>query len=208
MRFETFVIDASYQENSYVLYDKGTKEAAIIDPSAPSDALFTSISKRGFRLTKILNTHGHLDHIGGNEFFKKKSNAKLYIHTLDAATLEDTSLNLSFFTGKPIVSPKADVSLEDKEIIKFGGTKIEVIHTPGHTRGSVCFLWGTNLFSGDTLFAGGMGRTDFPGGSASAIRDSIKNKLFFLPEETIVLPGHGASSTIGNEIKTNPFFTE
>jgi glyoxylase-like metal-dependent hydrolase (beta-lactamase superfamily II) len=206
LKYTTHILLASYGTNSYLVWDSVSREAVLIDPAAPNKQLAAKIKAEGLILKAILLTHGHLDHIGGNEFFMKEFNVPLFIHPLDAPMLPDPSANLSALTGENIISPKATGFLEDGQIVKLGEIELKVIHTPGHTKGGICLYSKGYLFSGDTLFQMSIGRTDFPGGSMENLERSIKNKLFTLPEDTLVLPGHAGTTTIGDEEVANPFF--
>jgi glyoxylase-like metal-dependent hydrolase (beta-lactamase superfamily II) len=156
----------------------------------------------------IINTHGHIDHIGCNDKF----GVPVYIHRMDLAMLKDPKLNLSnFLQPAPFHMQYQVKAIEDKEKIELGLIELEVMHTPGHTPGGICLLLkkpqNKILFSGDTLFYQGVGRTDFPGADENQLIKSIKEKLFKLSEDTVIYPGHGASSTIGQEKKNNPFLS-
>ncbi len=191
--------------NCYLLGCQKTKEAIVIDPAEPNDLILTQLAKDGFSLKYIINTHGHADHIGGNEMLKEKYSAKLLIHRLDKAMLTDPKKNLSFYTGENIYSPPADDYLEDGKIVSLGFLDITVIHTPGHSPGSISLNVDRKIFTGDTLFASGIGRTDLPGGSMPEISHSIKNKLRILDIDCEILPGHGPGSTLQWEIQNNPW---
>ena len=153
----------------------------------------------------LVNTHGHLDHISGNAEVKARCNVPLYIHALDRPMLTDATRNLSAFTGEPVLSPDADQTLADGDTLTIGAETLTVLHTPGHTPGSVSFYQSGLLIAGDTLFCGGVGRTDLPGGSEADLLTSIRTKLYSLPDDTTVYSGHGPSTTIGEEKRTNPF---
>ena len=187
--------------NSYVVADPESKEACLIDPGAGAGAIKDFLNKNGLSLKFIINTHGHGDHIAQNASFR----VPIYIHRLDKDFLTNPDLNLSRVFLFSVTSPKADRLLEGGEKIKLGSIYLEVIHTPGHTPGSVSIKTGDVIFTGDALFNGGIGRTDFPYGDEELLLKAIKEKLLVSSDETIIHPGHGASSTIGHERKTNPF---
>jgi glyoxylase-like metal-dependent hydrolase (beta-lactamase superfamily II) len=156
-------------------------------------------------LKYIINTHGHIDHIACNNLLKAKTKALLLIHRLDADMLVDANKNFSSFMGKVICSPPADKLLEEGDEISLGTLNLIVIHTPGHTPGGISLVSNNMVFSGDTLFAGGIGRTDLPGGSYPDLIKSIKEKLLILGDDKTIYPGHGPDSTIGEERRTNPY---
>jgi len=187
--------------NCYLVVDKGTGEACLIDPGDALSEIKNYITKNGFKLEFIINTHGHGDHIAGNGFF----DCPVYIHKLDKDFLARADLNLSSSFFCKVTSPEASRLLEDGDRIKLGDLVFEVLHTPGHTPGSISLKMGDVLFSGDTLFCGAVGRTDFDYGDEEALYRSIHKKLLVLPDETTIYPGHGDSSTIGRERKANPF---
>lgn len=181
--------------NCYLVADPATKEACLIDPGAEPDRLREAIRKEGLALKFIINTHGHGDHIAANSVF----GVPVYIHADDAAFLTDPSKNLSrhfFFT---VTSPPASRLLRDGDTVPLGSLAFRVIHTPGHTPGSIALDLAGALFTGDTLFCGGVGRTDFPYGDEDALYRAITTRLFAFPDATPIYPGHGAPSTIGAE---------
>jgi glyoxylase-like metal-dependent hydrolase (beta-lactamase superfamily II) len=190
------------ETNCYIFADLDNKEAALIDPGGDGEGVVESEIKRyDLKLKCIINTHGHGDHISSNKKFK----APIYIHKLDAEFLENSELNLSAAFGFAIKSPPASRLLEDGDIIEIGEFSLKVIHTPGHTPGSISLLTDGIVFTGDTLFMGGAGRTDFAYGSDEQLISSIRNKLLVLDEKTVIYPGHGPSSTIGKEKRENYF---
>ncbi|MFA6074389.1 MAG: MBL fold metallo-hydrolase [Negativicutes bacterium] len=191
--------------NCYIVYCTETKTAFVVDPGGDAAVIIKKIEELGVKPIAILITHGHLDHIGANDAIAKKYSIPVYIHEADAAMLTSAEKNLSSMLGERLVCQAADKFLSDNDVIELGSHQFRVIHTPGHTPGGICFFADNVLLSGDTLFKQSVGRTDFPGGSAKKLTDSIKNKLFCLPEETVVYPGHEGKTTIGYEKKHNPF---
>lgn len=191
--------------NCYLVHCSETLECAVVDPGAEADRIFPLILEFGLKPVYILNTHGHIDHIGANRDVKDKFGIPLGIHSLDGPLLEKVQqFELSFFLGAK-ESPPADFLLQDGDSIAIGKSALRVMHTPGHTPGSVSLLGDGILFSGDTLFNGGVGRTDLPGGSTRDLEQSIRERILTLPPETIVLPGHGPWTTVGEEKESNPF---
>jgi glyoxylase-like metal-dependent hydrolase (beta-lactamase superfamily II) len=178
----------------------------LIDPADEQERIFEMITKSGCRLVAVLLTHGHYDHILAADAVRKKYGIKIYASSDEKEVLASEQMNLSAASGDH-VTLTADVWHEDKDCLKLAGIDIEVMHTPGHTKGGSCYYISEAelLFSGDTLFAGSVGRTDFPTGSMSEIVRSIKEKLLVLPESTKVFPGHGESSSIRYEKQYNPF---
>lgn len=195
------------QANCYIVWTDASQDAVIIDPGGGSSDIIGFIAQKKLNPIAIVNTHGHSDHIGANGVLKDEYHCPIMIHEDDADYLTNASLNLSMMIGfvSPSVSPPPDRLLKENDTIRVGDSALRVIHTPGHTPGSICLYDGHYLFTGDTLFAGGIGRTDFPGGSFDKLMASIKSKLLVLPNDTEVYPGHGTVTTIGIERSTNPF---
>lgn len=185
------VIVGEFLTNSYIIGDE--KECAIIDPGDEDFKIKKIIEKYSFKPIMIINTHGHIDHIGANDKF----NLPVYIGEFDLEFLKDPDKNLSSFFFHPYIYNSTIYKLKEKDEIKIGKILLKVIHTPGHTPGSICLKGDDFVFTGDTLFADGIGRTDFPGGNEEKLFKSIKEKLFILPEKTKIYPGHGEISTIG-----------
>lgn len=192
--------------NCYIIGCEETKEVAVIDPGGEPEAILALLKRDNLKVNYIINTHGHLDHIGGNAALKEATGAELLIHPGDADKLVNPRSNLSFYSGMKISSPPADRLINEGDIIEIGNTvKLKVIHTPGHSKGGVCLQVGKIIFVGDTLFQGSIGRTDFPDGSFEELIGNIKKKLMCLGDDVIAYPGHGPATTIGFERKHNPF---
>lgn len=202
MILETLAV-GDYQSNCYIYASKASKKGFIIDPGDEADAIINCIEKLGISIPYILLTHGHPDHTAALKSVREKTGAQVAIHTADAGILKDKLLHTML--GFRCIDITPDRLLCDGEIIKADGVELKVIHTPGHTPGGICLLGEGLMFTGDTLFNMGIGRTDLPGGSANALMTSINAKLLSLPDETLVYPGHGPSSTIGKERQSNPF---
>ncbi len=192
--------------NCYIVGCKDTKEGVIVDPGGDALNILSKINALGLDIKYIILTHGHLDHIGAVNDIKKRTQAQICIHEEDRDMLINPALNFSKQSGREIIVGPPDVELKDGDELWVGNIALKIIHTPGHSLGGICIYTNNSVFTGDTLFASSIGRTDFYGGSMEEILYSIKTKLFTLPEETRVYPGHGPSSTIGIEKKTNPFF--
>ena len=192
--------------NCYLLCNMDIKECVLIDPADSQDEISRMIDESGCSLKGILLTHGHFDHIMAADAVRDKYGVKVYASCDEKNTLEQPNINLGEAYGLKL-SVKADVWHKDGEILKLAGFDIEALHTPGHTDGGSCYYIREIgvLFSGDTLFCGSVGRTDFPGGSMSEIVRSIKEKVMVLPDDTKVYPGHGEGTSVGYERENNPF---
>lgn len=186
--------------NSYLVADEDARQALIIDAPWGVEEVFSFAKKKSLSVTAVLLTHGHIDHIAGLEGLK----APFFIHEDDEKFLSDSTLNASLFLGKPFTLSRKPRLIQEG-MLRVGPFTLEVIHTPGHTPGSVSFALKDWLFCGDTLFFGSVGRTDMPGASGSALQRSLKAKIMERPQNTIVFPGHGPSTTIGQEKQRNPF---
>lgn len=206
MKVHAFTV-GPLQSNSYLLADEVTREAALFDPGMESEAVADVLARERLTVTAIINTHGHFDHVFGNAYFKAKTGAPLLMHRADldlVKRLEEQSL---YFGFRATPSPPPDRFLEEGDEVRVGGIRLRVLHTPGHSPGGICLVTDGTAFVGDTLFAGSIGRTDLPGGSAETLLTSIREKLLTLPDDTVIYPGHGPATTIGHERRHNPFLT-
>lgn len=180
---------------------------AVIDPGGSPELILSVLYGLTARVRYIINTHGHVDHIVANRQLKRRTGADICIHRADSEMLIDARKNFSDLLAVPITSPPADRFLGEGDVVRVGELKLQVIHTPGHSPGGISLVCDGLVFTGDTLFAGSIGRWDFPGASYNLLLASVRNKLLVLDEEMIVYPGHGPISTIGTEKRENPFFT-
>ncbi len=202
-----------FAENTYIAHLEGDRRCIVVDPGLDPGEILDVIERNDLQPQVILNTHGHADHIAGNGALKKAfPDCPLVIGEGDAYKLTDPVANLSAGFQVRLISPQADLLVNEPETHSWAGLDLEVLDTPGHSAGHVVFLCKNQspwiVFGGDVLFQGSIGRTDFPDGSFEDLQDSIHTKLFTLPDDTIVLPGHGDPTTIGVEKRTNPFVGE
>lgn len=192
------------QSNCYILTEGDS--AIVIDPGGDAQLIIDNLNQLNTKCIYIINTHGHIDHIAANNELKEKTGAKILIHKEDAKMLTDSFLNLSaMLGGQMLISSSADRLLEDGDYVEIPNIKLKVLHTPGHTPGGICLLGKGLVFTGDTLFEYGIGRTDFPGSSYKTLINSITKSLLTLENNTVIYPGHGDTSTIGKERENNPF---
>ena len=214
MRLNVHAVEsAPFAENSYVVWADGTNQAVVVDPGFDPDAIVNLVTRKGLTVAAVLNTHGHVDHIAGNGAMKEAyPDAPLVIGRGDAPMLLDPMLNLSGIWGFHIVSPPAERLVDDGERLTLAGVEWDVREIPGHSPGHVVFIAHAAdpvaVLGGDVLFAGGVGRTDFPGGSFPQLAAGIRAKLWLLPDAAKVFPGHGPPTTIGQEKRTNPYVGE
>ena len=191
--------------NCYIVGCENTRKAAVIDPGGNVEAILRIIKKHELDVVMIINTHGHFDHIGGNKQLQEATGAELLAHRADRNVMAQAREHAAIFGLSANPSPAPTRELVGRETLQVGDLRVRVMHTPGHSAGGICLYVEDCLFSGDTLFAGSIGRTDLPEGDYYQLISSIKEQLLGLPDETKVYPGHGPATTIGNEIQHNRF---
>lgn len=203
------IVSQPFAENTYIVWLSGRKDALVIDPGLEPELILEFLNDNDLTPAAILNTHGHADHIGGNETLKQSyPQAPLLIGVNDAPLLTDADANLSGPFGLPIVSPAADQILREGDVIEFAGIRLEVLDVPGHSPGHLVFVYRDRpivIFGGDVLFREGIGRYDFPNSNGPLLFEGIRSKLLPFPADTIIYPGHGPTTTIGHEKRHNPF---
>ena len=202
---KTFRDIGPFMTNVYLLVEEEERKAILVDPGIDCELIAGTIQQEVSELIWVVNTHCHLDHAAGNHLFAGDGKARLAIH-------EDESEHLKAIVRQGLIwgisvreSPEPDLYLDESSTLELGGTNIKIIHTPGHTPGGICLYMPGAVIVGDTLFAGSIGRTDLPGGDTGTLLDAIRTKLYTLPDETRVYPGHGPETTVGEEKLTNPF---
>jgi glyoxylase-like metal-dependent hydrolase (beta-lactamase superfamily II) len=191
--------------NCFVVGCEQTREAVVIDPGDEADRILLALAESKLKAVNLVNTHGHFDHVGANRRMKDATGAPLLVHALDAPMLASLSRSAAAWGLSAEDSPAPDRLIDEGDRVAFGAFSMTVIHTPGHTPGGVSLLVDGHLFVGDTLFAGSIGRTDFPGGDFDTLKASIQKKLFVLGDGVRVFTGHGPETTIGEERRHNPF---
>ncbi len=194
----------------YVLGCEETKKGVVIDPGGDEAAILAICEQEGLDIEYIIATHAHPDHVCGNKRIQDATGAKIIMHADEEEWIQQPQMQQYFSMLGLAFSPPADILVHDGDTITFGKQSLKVFHTPGHTPGGICLYNGTDVFTGDTLFVGAIGRTDFPGGNMGAFMKSIGDKLLVLPDETVVWPGHGyggSRSTIGEEKRSNPYIS-
>lgn len=191
--------------NCFIFGCAETKEAVVIDPGGDADRILLSLADSELKVKYIINTHGHFDHVSANGKMKDATGADILIHPLDAPMLGMLSSNAAIFGVSVENSPPCDQTIEEDDTVSFGKITLKVIHTPGHTPGGISLYTDGIVFVGDTLFAGSIGRTDFPGGDFNTLISSIKTKLFKMDDDVRVFSGHGPETSIGSEKRFNPF---
>jgi hydroxyacylglutathione hydrolase len=210
MKIDRLIL-GDFETNCYVVRrDESARECIAIDTGLDSRAMIAFLAQHRLTPEAVILTHGHVDHIAGLAAMRSEfPEARVYIHRLDGPMLTDSQANLSEMTMAPFQTAPADALLEDGDTVEEAGIVLKVLHTPGHTPGGISLYAETEgiVFAGDTLFAGGVGRTDFPGGDWEQLLDGIRTKLFTLPNRTAVYPGHAMRTTIGREKASNPFLT-
>ncbi len=206
----TRILSIPFEENAYIAHLPGKRDCLIVDPGMEPDKIIDYLERRALIPSNILITHGHSDHIAGNEALKNRwPECHIVIGADEAPKLTDPRLNLSAMFGLRLVSPPADVALKEGEFYTAAGIRMQIRTIPGHSSGHAVYLIQDcdplMVFVGDVIFAGSIGRTDFPDGDFDQLAEGIRNILYALPDSTILLPGHGPSTTVGEEKRSNPF---
>lgn len=196
-----------FMENCYIIGDENTNEAILVDPGEQIDEIREEVNKSGLKITKIVNTHTHLDHVAGVQTFKEELGIPFLIHKEDQPVLDALPEATKRYPGFEFVKkPEVDDYVEEGDTLEIGNLKGEIIHVPGHSWGHICFVFDGHIIAGDTVFAGSVGRVDLTGGTTmEELTGSIQKKLLVLPENYQIYPGHGPATTVGVEKQSNPF---
>jgi len=197
--------EGPFMKNGYIVASALDQTAVYLDPGDEASGMIGFIEERGFRLEAVIATHAHIDHINGIGTVKRKWDVPVYLHPDDEFIYAGLEAQGRFFGVDCSTAPPVDVHLSDGQVLDFGDLSFRVRHTPGHSPGGVCLEIGDNVFTGDLIFAGSVGRTDLPGGDMEVLMDSIRRVIVPLPEETVLWPGHGPRTTVGRELRSNPF---
>jgi glyoxylase-like metal-dependent hydrolase (beta-lactamase superfamily II) len=193
--------------NCYIVQHLPTRKAVVIDPGDDGEVILGQIGRLGCAVDKILLTHGHFDHVGAVGILREKSDANVYLHAGDVERMKSARRQGLMFGLSIPDAPPPDVLVGEGDRVPFGDREFLVAHTPGHTPGCVSYIMGNLAFVGDLIFAGSIGRTDLPGGDTETLLRAVREKIFVLPDETVLFPGHGPATTVGEEKRSNPFFT-
>jgi glyoxylase-like metal-dependent hydrolase (beta-lactamase superfamily II) len=193
------------QVNCFIVSCNKTKEAVVIDPGEEGARILHMVERQGLKVCKVVNTHGHFDHIGANQEVIDATGAELMIHKDDLPILQNARNHAQVYGLSVSPSPDPDKLVHQGDRFQVGDLSFKVLHTPGHSPGGICLLSEGHLFVGDVLFSGSIGRTDLPGGDFDSLVEGVREQLFSLPDETVVHPGHGPDTTIGRERQMNPF---
>ncbi len=204
------VVSVPFEENAYLVYRPGSRQCLVVDPGLEPERILQQLQESRLVPAAILNTHGHSDHIAGNAALKRRwPECPLVIGEADSAKLADPQQNLSAMFGFQLVSPPPDVTVRDGQVYSAAGLELRVLAIPGHSAGHVVYVIDDRVpaaaFVGDVIFSGGIGRTDFPDGDFRALAEGIRHKLYRLPDDTELYPGHGPPTTVGREKEHNPF---
>lgn len=207
MIFETIAV-GPLSVNCYIVGCEQSREGIVVDPGGDVDQIAALVQKHGLKIRTVINTHGHFDHLGGNRQALSVFGARLLIHQADAYMLGTSAEVARAYGLQGENSPEADDYLVDGMEVSFGNCRLKVLHTPGHTQGGCCLYFENErkVITGDTLFADSIGRTDLPGGAHEQLLESVRTKLFTLPDDVVAYPGHGPETTIGHEKNCNPYF--
>ena len=192
--------------NAYLVEHTTSRKALVIDPGDDGKQILAEIAGLGLTVEKILLTHGHFDHVGAVGLLREKTGAPVHLHPADVDRMTGARRQGMLFGLSVPDPPPPDVLVEEGDVVSFGGQEFLVAHTPGHTPGCVSYIGGKMAFVGDLIFAGSIGRTDLPGGNHEQLIDSVRKKIFPLSDDTVLFPGHGPATTVGEEKRSNPFF--